>query len=277
MGPDILSISVGETWRGFGAVAKASGSAITTGVSYYLECLTGANAGKWWKDSDQTWANSATANAMTHHRDGNWTITLTSSPFLDGILYQENVEESGGLHVSGEGRLLRGTTSSVPQTGDSFANLTHIFTAFELDGAVYRLTSNALEQITIVPLQSALLSQPTFTSNGATINNIEASQNSGPTYIFAITDGDGAAVNLVGKTLWFVVHNDIGDVIFTRKTGGTGVTIGGVSGNQVTVVVTAANLANAGDFEYKLWDKTSGSELPIAVGAYVVKLCPVGS
>ena len=134
-----------------------------------------------------------------------------------------------------------------------------------------------VDEITIVPLQSDLLSQPTFTSNGATVNNIEAAQNSGPTYIFAITDGDGAAVNLVGKTLWFVVHNDIGDVIFTRKTGGTGVTIGGVSGNQVTVVVTAANLANAGDFEYKLWDKTSGSELPIAVGAYVVKLCPVGS
>jgi hypothetical protein len=106
---DIISIAVGETWRHAGMVAKASGSAITAGtVNYYLKSKTGTNAGKWWKDSDQTWAAVETANPMTHDADGNWTIELSASPFTDGVLYVEYAKESGDLHVAGEGRLLRG-------------------------------------------------------------------------------------------------------------------------------------------------------------------------
>jgi hypothetical protein len=109
MSSDIHSVLVGETWRKAGLVAKASGSAITTGtVNYYLKCLTGANAGKWWKNSDQTWAATETANAMTHQADGNWTITLAASPFTDAVLYLEYAKEAGDLHVAAEGRLLRG-------------------------------------------------------------------------------------------------------------------------------------------------------------------------
>jgi hypothetical protein len=109
MSSDIHSVLVGEVWRKAGMVAKASGSAITTGTAnYYLKCLTGANAGKWWKDADQTWDASETANAMTHQADGGWTITLTSTPFVDAIVYYEYAKESGDLHVAGEGRLLRG-------------------------------------------------------------------------------------------------------------------------------------------------------------------------
>jgi hypothetical protein len=106
---DIISIAVGETWRHAGMVAKASGSAITAGtVNYYLKAKTGDNAGKWWKDSDQTWAAAETANAMTHDADGNWTIELSESPFTDGVLYVEYAKESGDLHIAGEGRLVRG-------------------------------------------------------------------------------------------------------------------------------------------------------------------------
>jgi hypothetical protein len=113
MSSDVHSILVGELWRKAGMVAKASGSAITGGtVNYYLKCLTGTNAGKWYKNSDQTWAVAETANAMTHQADGSWTITLTeiggSNIFLDGVLYLEYAKESGDLHVAGEGRLLRG-------------------------------------------------------------------------------------------------------------------------------------------------------------------------
>jgi hypothetical protein len=90
-------------------VAKASGDAITSGtVNYYLKAKNGVNAGKWWKNSDQTWAAVETANAMTHDADGNWTIELAASPFADGIVYLEYAKESGDLHVAGEGRLLRG-------------------------------------------------------------------------------------------------------------------------------------------------------------------------
>ena len=109
MASDIHSILVGETWRKAGMVAKGSGSAITAGTcNYYLLALTGANAGKWWKNSDQTWAVAETANALTHKADGNWTIELAASPFADGILYLEYAKESGDLHVAAEGKLLRG-------------------------------------------------------------------------------------------------------------------------------------------------------------------------
>lgn len=109
MASDILSILVGETWRKAGMVAKASGDAITSGtVNYYLKAKSGVNAGKWWKNSDQTWAVVETANAMTHDADGNWTIELAESPFADGVVYLEYAKESTNLHVAGEGRLLRG-------------------------------------------------------------------------------------------------------------------------------------------------------------------------
>lgn len=109
MASDVLSILVGETWRRAGMVAKDSGDAITSGtVNYYLRAKSGANAGKWWKNSDQTWAAAETANAMTHDADGNWTIELAASPFTDGIVYLEYAKESTDLHVAGEGQLLRG-------------------------------------------------------------------------------------------------------------------------------------------------------------------------
>ena len=109
MSSDVHSILVGETWRKAGLVAKASGSAITGGtVNYHLLALTGANAGKWWKNSDQTWAAVETANVMTHRADGNWTIELAASPFVASVLYLEYAKESGDLHVAAEGRLLRG-------------------------------------------------------------------------------------------------------------------------------------------------------------------------
>ena len=109
MSSDVLSILVGEVWRRFGMVAKASGSPIVAGTcNYYLKAKTGANAGKWWKNSDQTWAAVETANAMAHDADGNWTIQLAASPFVDGIVYLEYAKESGDLHIAAEGRLLRG-------------------------------------------------------------------------------------------------------------------------------------------------------------------------
>ena len=109
MSSDIHSVLVGELWRKASLVAKASGSAIAAGtVNYYLKALTGANAGKWWKNADQTWDVAETANAMTHQADGCWTITLAATPFADAIIYLEYAKESGDLHVAGEGRLLRG-------------------------------------------------------------------------------------------------------------------------------------------------------------------------
>ena len=113
MASGIDSILVGEVWREFGMVAKFDGSAIITGVvNYYLEALTGPYAGKWWDDANsQTapWSSSPVGNPTEHKRDGNWIIKLTApGPFQEDIMYFEDAEESGKLHVPGTGRLLRG-------------------------------------------------------------------------------------------------------------------------------------------------------------------------
>lgn len=103
------TINAGELERGFTVIARLDGSPITSGtVNYYLKCKSGSNAGKWWRDSDQTWQAAATGNAMSHDADGHWDVLLTagaSGPFLAGVRYREYVKESGNLHVP-EGRLL---------------------------------------------------------------------------------------------------------------------------------------------------------------------------
>ena len=115
---DIISIRVGEVWRSAGMVKKVDGAPITSGtVNYYLKALTGDDAGKWWKDADETWDAAETANAMTHQADGNWTIQLTSSPFAAGVVYLEYAKESGDLHVPAEGRMLRGVVEGADTAG----------------------------------------------------------------------------------------------------------------------------------------------------------------
>ena len=103
------TINAGELERGFTVIARLDGSPITTGtVNYYLRCKSGSNAGKWWRDADQTWQAAETANAMSHDADGHWDILLTAGaagPFVAGVRYREYVKESGNLHVP-EGRLL---------------------------------------------------------------------------------------------------------------------------------------------------------------------------
>jgi hypothetical protein len=103
------TINAGELERGFTVIARLDGSPITAGtVNYYLKCKSGANAGKWWRDSDQSWQATETANAMTHDADGHWDVLLTaggSGPFVAGVRCREYVKEDGNLHVP-KGRLL---------------------------------------------------------------------------------------------------------------------------------------------------------------------------
>lgn len=111
------SIDVGETIRTATVVARADGSPITTGtVNYYLKAKSGANSGKWFRNSDQTWQASETANAMSHDADGHWDITLALSPFLSGVKYVEYVKESADLHVP-FARYLIGRNNPVVDSG----------------------------------------------------------------------------------------------------------------------------------------------------------------
>ncbi|MFA7254123.1 MAG: hypothetical protein WC107_06250 [Patescibacteria group bacterium] len=110
---DIHSVLVGETWRDARMIARADCTPITAGtVNYFLKAMSGANAGKWWKNADQTWDASETANAMTHVADGGWMIELAASPFVEGVVYAEYMKESGNLHIPGHFRMVRGKAAA---------------------------------------------------------------------------------------------------------------------------------------------------------------------
>ena len=87
--------------RALAVVAKADGSAITSGtVTYYLQAQTGANAGKWFKTADDSWAaNEEAAGAMSHVARGRWSVSVDAAAWIDGVEYLEYAAESGALDV----------------------------------------------------------------------------------------------------------------------------------------------------------------------------------
>jgi hypothetical protein len=125
-----------------------------------------------------------------------------------------------------------------------------------------------VDGVTITPFQAS-------SSNPVIVGRDRAPllQHSAPADEWTITDAAGAAVNLTGKTVRYVVYsiedeNDEEDVFdddlegeWKYETGGSGVTISGASSNVVTVQHTAANNAEAGDYRYILWNVTDAIAL----------------
>lgn len=87
--------------RSFSVVARADFSPITAGtVNLYVVALTGANAGKWFKTSDNSWDLAENVAAgMAHISDGAWTASVDAECWIDGVDYLEYAKESGDLHV----------------------------------------------------------------------------------------------------------------------------------------------------------------------------------
>lgn len=83
-------------------VARASGNPITAGtVNFYLVDKDGPNAGKWYRDSDQTWqAAEAIAGAATHRADGHWYLSFPSAVWTRNVRYRLYAKEGGNLHIS---------------------------------------------------------------------------------------------------------------------------------------------------------------------------------
>jgi hypothetical protein len=86
------------------AVAVADGSPIVAGtVNFYLYCLTGTNAGKWWRGADTSWqAAEALALAGTlipGSASGHWTASVASGAWDEGVAYVAYLKESGDLHI----------------------------------------------------------------------------------------------------------------------------------------------------------------------------------
>lgn len=83
-------------------VAKATGNPITSGtVNFYLRAKDGANAGKWYRGSDQSWqAAEAIAGAGTHSADGHWYLSFASAVWTRNVRYRLYAKENGDLHIS---------------------------------------------------------------------------------------------------------------------------------------------------------------------------------
>jgi hypothetical protein len=87
---------------------------------------------------------------------------------------------------------------------------------------------------------------------------------SAPSESFVIVDGTGAAVDLSGKTLRFIVYTrdekdteSVYDDSLTpafKYESGSGITLGGVDNNQVTVTYNAADTVTPKAYQYFLWN-----------------------
>ena len=166
--------------RCFTIIDKSSGSGVTSGtVNWYLKNISGANAGKWWRDSDQTWQASETANAMTHQADGHWTRTLAASPWTDGEVCLEYAKESGDTHVPVSRMLAVSYTPSANSSRKVSLNTTDIDTIATnlLDLASGVETSLTLRQALrlIVAASAGKVSGASTTT--VTIRNIGDSKN----------------------------------------------------------------------------------------------------
>lgn len=97
-------------------------------------------------------------------------------------------------------------------------------------------------------------------------------QGSAPTDILLITDGAGAAINLSGKTLRMVVATESDGVLTTAykyETGGSGLTVGGGSNNQVTIQHDDANTTTPDEYSYWLWNVTD--DIVLCKGTFEVE------
>ena len=249
---DVLSIRVGEVWRKAGMVAKASGSAITSGtVNHYLLAMSGDNAGKWWKNADQTWAATETATAMTHAADGSWTVELAESPFEAGVIYLEYAKESGDLHIAGEGRLLRGYAALTPNTiADEVYDTGRVFPVANLANAPTGATASyTVSRATVGTLGSLNVERWQYEALGS--------------FEFDVTTAPTTPLSLVA---W--LPGRPGTAIFRLSSTDGDITVDG------TTVTVAADDTYMEDVTTYRWTLDDATDAAIAEGTITVKARP---
>lgn len=98
---DIFTIEDGQKLLDFVAIKTTDGTALATGtVNAYIKALSGANSGKWYRNSDSTWQATETANPMTAVGSfGLWNLLLTNSPFSAGVYYGVYAIDSGNTTI----------------------------------------------------------------------------------------------------------------------------------------------------------------------------------
>jgi len=137
-------------------------------------------------------------------------------------------------------------------------------TTVEVDGAVYRFTTNALEQapsgsttVQVAPLQSVAPNRVAGTEIVTYLYDVSAI---GP---IAVTDADGTAIDLSALTLKVCIEKIDGTVLANVTP-----TISGGSGNQVTFTPNADSVAKTGTYRWSL-RQTSNNQV-YALGDFVV-------
>lgn len=125
--------------------------------------------------------------------------------------------------------------------------------------------------VVVAPMTTQVLS-PYFTTVGPTKRHLSIPQNAAATYTFEVQDGDEEPIALTGKTLKFNVFDPDGTILFSRQTGGSGITISGTDSNVASVAVTGANTATAGRYSYALWNTTD--DTLYAEGDFIIRMCP---
>lgn len=84
---------------------------------------------------------------------------------------------------------------------------------------------------------------------------LKIAQKGKSTLAFRVKDGGGAAVDLTGRSLRFLVRQSATVGLFKIENGSS--LVAGPAVNQLTVTVSAANAAAAGVFFWELWDLTA--------------------
>ena len=139
-------------------------------------------------------------------------------------------------------------------------------TTVELDGAVYRFTTNALEQapsggggstVIVSPLQAVGPERVAGTEIVAYINDTS------PIGPIAVTDADGVAIDLSALTLKVCIEKIDGTILANVSP-----SISGTDNNQVTFTPNADSVAKTGTFRWSL-RKTSNNQV-YALGDFIV-------
>ena len=156
--------------RCFTIIDKTSGSGVTSGtINWYLKNITGANAGKWWRNSDGTWQVSETANAMTHQSDGHWTITLSATPWVDGDVSLEYAKSSTDIHVPVSRMLNVAYTSDADSSGNvSLSSAEHNTIA----SAILDLSNGVETSVTLKQALRLMVAAAAGKVSGAATNTI---------------------------------------------------------------------------------------------------------
>lgn len=148
----------------------------------------------------------------------------------------------------------------------------------EIIGSVDTSDINPLPALTLAPIMVALKDIVQASTLGGTYVSLTFFQGQEASYSWQVVDDTNAAVNMVGNTFRFTIHDSEGTILsqfnstdnpsqFSQSS-----SVGGGPVDIVKVTLLPANLTTAGGFLYKMWNTTLLQ--PLATGQLGVIVAP---